>query len=656
MYCSDPIVFSLPNYKVPSMRIIPVLILFVWSNCSVLAQSTILVRNSTWQDFDVEAGQYGTFTMDPAEWEGGDPTVRGWLESTGQEVLTVNRTNTAVPVGDTAYFDIGLNGATDALTIKLRLIGVANGTTLDFTIDGAGFSIPFFNDGLFHEVQTTLAGKDVVLKFKADNDDSNMDRDIRFAIHNLPVYEIDEQDFQNPNVLNAMFYNIQMITFGLSGMPQAEERGALLPAQISEYQDVVVYAEAFDDVPREDHLIPAMEAAGFPFFTDILNPPGVIPVPTNGGVIIFSRWPILAEDEIDFAECGQAASDCLANKGVKYASINKMGKIYHVFGTHMDAGGETDDIFARRTQMAEMRDFIADLDIPDGEPVIFGGDFNTEPTGGDMDYQAFLDTMSPVIPQHIGFYESNFGDHFGNIIDHAWSDRLHLIADSATNEIITIRSLDPVLWDISEFSDHRCVLSRFEYPDISHSGGDTLICPGDDLILSVETSYPVTYQWYKDGAEISGETSNTYEISNALESQSGAYSCLVSYNVVYGNWTDSLNMLFYPQGIDTVEARLNYDFGEVVIDDFLCHVGVSEFELTGVEIYPNPTRNIVNVSLDTPLANGEIRLFSYLGGLVQQTHFTGTSTKLDLTHLVAGIYLFELRTSQGVFSQQIAVY
>ena len=510
LHFTNCIFVSLPS--TPNMRFIFSLLLVSSFALQAISQSTVYVRNSTWQDFSVEAGQFGTLTMDQSEWSVGDENVRGWLETTGQEVLTVNRSNTAVPEGDTAYFDIGLNGASNTLTIKLRLIGVSGGTTMDFTIDGDLFSVPFFNDNEFHEIQTSLAGKDVILKFKADNNDDNMDRDIRFAIHDLPIYELTEADFQDPNVMNAMFYNVQMLPFGVVGMGQASDRGALLPAQISEYQDVVAFSEVFDTSPREDHLVPAMEAAGFPYRTTILNDPGLIPFPWNGGVMIFSRWPIETEDEIDFAECGQAAQDCLANKGVKYAQVNKLGKKYHVFGTHMDAGGGTDDVFARRTQMAETRDFISDLDIPEGEPVIFGGDFNTEPVGSDMDYQAFLDTMNPIIPEHIGFYESNFNDDFARIIDHAWGDRTHLVPTTITNEIITLRSLDPILWDISEFSDHRCVLGRYTYPDISKIGGDTLICPGENLTLSVETTYPVTYQWKKDGVELNGETNSTLRI------------------------------------------------------------------------------------------------------------------------------------------------
>lgn len=606
-------------------------------------QSSVYIRNSTWQDFDIEAGQFGTLIVNQSEWSAGDPVIRSWLETTGQEALTVNRTNTAVPEGDTAYYNIDLLGNSDFLTIKLRVIGIAGGTELDYSVSGNGFSEPWYDDGDFHEIQTTLAGKAVVIKFKPDNDDGNQDRDIRFAIHDLPVYELDPLDFENPNVMNAMFYNIQMLPFGVVGMAQANDRGNLFPAQISPYQDVVMFAEAFDTSPREDHLDPAMESAGFPYKTSILNDPGLIPFPWNGGVIIYSRWPIEAEDEIDFSECGQASQDCLANKGIKYAKVNKLGKRYHIFGTHMDAGGNEDDIFARRTSMAEMRDFIADLNIPDGEPVILGGDFNLRPSTDD--FQAFIDTMNPYFPLHTGYWESNFNDQFGGIIDHAWGDRLHLVATASTNELITPRSLHPDLWDLYEFSDHRCVLGRFEYPDIEKNGGDTLVCPGENLTLGVATDYPVTYKWFKDGAQIAGETGSSLGFVDAQESESGNYTCLVSYDVIYGTWQDSLSALFYPNGADTVEARLEYEF-EVTIDQALCELGVNDLRESSIKIYPNPAQDFVRIDVPSATSKGQIQVFNSVGVLVREDRITISST-IDVSSWSRGVYFIGV-TSENV--------
>jgi hypothetical protein len=49
----------------------------------------------------------------------------------------------------------------------------------------------------------------------------------------------------------------------------------------------------------------------------------------------------LATKSIVVASCKALAREVvlqLANKGIKYARVNKLGKRYHLFGTHMDAG------------------------------------------------------------------------------------------------------------------------------------------------------------------------------------------------------------------------------------------------------------------------------------------------------------------------------
>lgn len=603
-------------------------------------QSSIYVRNSTWQPFTVQVNQHGTHAMAGNEWSVPDGAVPIWDED-DSEVLRVTRDTATIPMGDTIYFDVSLEGATDTLTLKYRIIGTGSASELDYSIAGQGFSESWLDDANFHEVQTTLAGKSVTVKFKPDNNDNNASRDLRFAIHDLPIYEIAPSDFENPNVLNVMAYNIQMLPFGAVGLPQASLRGDLFPAQISPYQDVVIFAEVFDTSPREDHLEPAMEAAGFLYKTSILNDPGSTLFPWNGGVMIFSRWPIEASDELDFELCGQAAQDCLANKGIKYAKVNKMGKRYHVFGTHMDAGSGQDDYEAKLSQIGEMRRFIAAQNIPDGEPAVFGGDFNIAPIDDDSLYFNFLDSLSPVIPHPIGFPISTFSNNFGNIIDHVWGDSRSLLPLIATNEVITPRSLNDGLWDLYEFSDHRCVLGRFVYPDIASNGKDTVLCPGEDLELEITTTHAVTYQWLKDGQEIQGETSSSYALQNVIETDGGHYECRVEYDVTYGDTTGPLIPILYPFGPDMKHASLMYDMGTIIVDSILCKVGVAELTLVQFEVYPNPSNGVFNISLggSVDLNDANLIVYDLMGKPVINERLKSRKQLIDLSRLAKGAYM-----------------
>ncbi len=64
-----------------------------------------------------------------------------------------------------------------------------------------------------------------------------------------------------------------------------------------------------------------------------------------------------------------------------------------------------------------------------------------------------------------------------------------------------------------------CLLCITEQPK------DTLISIGEDITLSITANSPnpITYQWYKNGTIITGETNNTITITNAVSSNSGNY-------------------------------------------------------------------------------------------------------------------------------------
>jgi len=624
---------------------------------SAHAQSTFRLRNSTWQDFNLEVVQSGPAVVPSSEWQLHEDTVLGWWDDEPVEVFTSNRTNDAVAEGDTAILDILLRGLSDTLKLRMRLIGLEAGTSMQFAISGPDFDQTWSESPDFHELQTTLFGKNTVIKYRPDNDDVSQQRNVFFTLHDLPIYEIDEEDFNNPNVMNAMFYNIQMLPFGVSGMGQANDRAALLPAQISPYQDVVMFCEAFDDNAREDHLTPAMLAAGFPYSTEILNPNNsIIPLPWNGGVMFFSRWPIEATADLDFEFCGQASQDCLANKGIQYVRVNKMGKRYHLLGTHMDAGGEEDDIHAKRSQMGEMRMFIDQQNIPDGEPVIFGGDFNVAPTHPENLYAAMLDSIGPYVPTPIGYHNSTFSGDLGKIIDNAWGDKSHLVALEATNEVITMRSLEPVLWELGEFSDHRCALGRFFYPGIEMVGaGDTVLCPGESITLRVESDTEVSYQWEKDAVELEGETLAELTIANATEANSGQYRCVVRYDVIYGDEEDALTQVFYPNGADTVRSAFNYEFGQFTFSQPLCELSVEDLVPSAFNVYPNPSEGLLNVKFAQAIPFGQMEVLDMMGRSVLKQRISGSQTSINLSTNPSGIYLLMVEVDGSRSNQRVVL-
>lgn len=588
--------------------------------------------------------------MSPSEWSRLMPEQKLWEGD--REIFTTGRSNTAIPQGDTVFFDVSLTAGWDTVIFKLRIIGEATGTHLDYSASAPGVTDSWYSDGDFHEALTVLNGRSVTLKYKPMNDDMTDSRDILYVLHDLPVYVVDAADYGNPNVFNVMSYNVQMIPFGISGLGQAALRGDLLPVQISPHQDVVIFQEVFDDGPRENNLEPAMLAAGFTYKTSILNapPPGVL-IPGNGGVMIFSRWPIEFTAEYEFDTCGQAANDCLARKGIKYARINKLGKKYHVFGTHMDAGQQPDDLFAKRLSFKEMREFIEIQQIPPDEAVIYGGDFNVSPLSSDNLFISMLDSLNPVIPPSIGFANSTFSGDSGKIIDNIWACRKHLIPIEATNEIITIRSIDDALWEFSEFSDHRTALGRFVYPDIKMSGDRIEYCVGQQALLSVETEAAMSYQWLQDGVSIHGAISNELSLSSITIADVGSYQCQVLYQVVYGNDSRPLTQFFYPFGPDTVRMEVMH---EVAIIKPVCEVGITDKEKSSFEISPNPSSDffMVNAGSDDET---NLTIISAQGSIVYSERLAKGRNRISTAWLNKGLYFVQIRTSNSTGVTKILV-
>lgn len=180
--------------------------------------------------------------------------------------------------------------------------------------------------------------------------------------------------------------------------------------------DVVAFQEGFQTSARTN-LLGKLIGKGYLYFTGVpdwpqavydsewLNPLtyitfGQFRVFTNGGVFVASRWPIERTNYTRFANTSTSAdifgsgADRFAAKGVTYARINKLGRRYHIFNTHLQAGSSESSV--RRAQLQEMRSF-ADLMLAGQSPqdgVIFAGDFNIDMETEVSDYNNMLNRLS----------------------------------------------------------------------------------------------------------------------------------------------------------------------------------------------------------------------------------------------------------------------
>lgn len=112
---------------------------------------------------------------------------------------------------------------------------------------------------------------------------------------------------------------------------------------------------------------------------------------TNGGLVIFSKYPIEKTAEHVWNQKEFGSYEGFANKGVTYAAIRKNGELFHVFNTHTNSeqpGYPAANL--RNKQFNEMLNFKLSLKIPASEPVIYLGDMNLESDKEKRDMESIL--------------------------------------------------------------------------------------------------------------------------------------------------------------------------------------------------------------------------------------------------------------------------
>jgi len=620
----------------------PILTLtFLLIASSSFAQYEISVINSTDLNFEVEVSQTGPETLPTNEWWGRSEEFVHWLRDT--IILTVQEPQ--LQTEDTVEFTTVFRYLGDSIQIKQRIVSDGSSNTVYYKVSGTDFSDPWTSSTNFNEQWVTIDTTLILLKYKIDEGGSG---DLLMAIHANHIYTIDPADFENPNVLNVMSDNIMIVPLNSENWP---ERASSFAQYISPFQDVVIYQELFMDHITTEYMTPAMEDLGFIYNSTILNDTALPEVTTlgNGGVLIYSKWPIEESANHQFTTCVPGSFDCIAAKGVKYARVNKLGKIYHVFGTHMQAGGGA--TYEKYKQYGETRDFIESLQIPANEPVVFGGDFNTGPTS-ENSYSAITDSLNPVIPHSIGHHTSTFrrqGDIIGKIIDNIWVSRDHLIPKESNNAIISIRGISDLMWGLFEFSNHRTATGRFEYPGITTEGFEGVLCQNDSLILNAYPMNGVEYTWYKDGSEIS-VLNNELRIENPTSSDEGVYTLEATYTNIYGNTTDSLIQMFFPEGPDTVVRTVVFEIADVTFDP-TCFASVAEENEPTMRIYPNPSSGKVTIEgLDD---DAHLQVYNPMGQLVQESKVNSNYTYFDLSKFRDGLYVIRIETQKGIAVRKI---
>lgn len=222
-----------------------------------------------------------------------------------------------------------------------------------------------------------------------------------------------------PHILNVLAYNTYMRPTSLFVNGQSLRQKLLVPELKGRNYDVLILSEMFDDDIRAATLNGLKSE--FPYHTKVVGSDSG--ANQDGGVVIVSKWPITAWAEKVFGS-NSSGSDAMADKGIMYAKINKQGRPYHIFGTHMQADKGASDVSTRRQQIQMMKAFVNSRNIPATEPVILGGDLNVDMTGRPSEYQQMLSILNAKHPMMIGNLKAT------------WDPTINKCADSGTPEFL----------------------------------------------------------------------------------------------------------------------------------------------------------------------------------------------------------------------------
>jgi endonuclease/exonuclease/phosphatase family metal-dependent hydrolase len=413
--------------------------------------SDIFVVNSTSESLNVQVEQTGDAPLlENEDYIVYENTIPPFAT---KHILRVNRQR-PIASGQEFFFSTRLENAKVNVQLDQKMQSLESDSILSFGATINSVATP---------LQTGLA-----IYRTPFNQTDNLIGELAYSASNKAIYpdiHYVVTEAYPPAILSPSSEELSLITYNIWALPyisnKIKERLQAMPPFLAQY-DVLLLQEAF--APERDRLIATLEEDyGYSYVSNILNNP--TPNFFDGGIVLLSRYPIVNQAQFYFPDCNGA--ECFTDKGINYIEIIKQGRSYHIFSAHTSSFNNDIARLYRQNQFEQMRAFAESLNIPQNEPVIYGGDFNVNKSLFPEDYQQMLTTLDASEPNFTGYTDSTF-DPFINInatafgtggdqieyLDYVLVSNRYAEPNSNINHVRVPRSTAPSLWRLWDLSDH----------------------------------------------------------------------------------------------------------------------------------------------------------------------------------------------------------
>ncbi len=172
--------------------------------------------------------------------------------------------------------------------------------------------------------------------------------------------------------IKVISWNVFALPWPINWRTNKVERAKLITKHLLENDyDVVAIQEAFKKRVYKHFLKHLSEK--YPYTSGKPLKSKTLPVITNSGLMVFSKYPI-THQEIAYFQTSRG-SDRLSSKGALITRINASGKEFEFVVSHMQAGG-ADRAWIRRAQLERIDSLLSTREQT--LPIIIAGDLNID--------------------------------------------------------------------------------------------------------------------------------------------------------------------------------------------------------------------------------------------------------------------------------------